>query len=61
MATETIQAKVDELSITFDDYTPEARRRHEGRSLFVGIHVPREFAKHLTLSSVITVGIEVTS
>lgn len=52
-----IETKVDELSIEFSDYTPEARRRHEGKSLFVGLHVPREFTKHLTLSSVVTITI----
>lgn len=52
-----IESKIAELSINFDDYHPEARAEHEGKSLFVGLHVPIEFAKHLTLSSVVTVTI----
>lgn len=59
MAVHSIVTKVSELSVDFDDYTPEARERHEGKSIFVGVHVPIKYAKHLTLSSVIGVDITV--
>lgn len=60
MAVHSIIAKVSELSVDFDDYAPEARERHEGKSIFVGVHVPIKYAKHLTLSSSVGVDIFVT-
>jgi hypothetical protein len=50
-----IGAKVSELSTNFDDYHPESRAVHEGKSLFVGVHVPIRYAKDLRLSTVLTV------
>ena len=60
MSTERITTRVSEMSINFDDYTPEARRKYEGTHMFVGVHVPIEMAPHLTLSTDVVVEIEVT-
>ena len=57
----SVATKVDELSIQFDDYTPEARERYEGTHFFVGLHLPIEYAKHFTLSTQVTVVAEVTA
>lgn len=51
----TYQAKVDELSISFEDYTPDARAKYDGTHVFVGIHLPIEAARALTCSTLLTV------
>lgn len=61
MAVQFIRAKVDELSINFDDYTEAAREKYEGTHVFVGVHVPIAFAEHLTCSTVLSVGIETSA
>lgn len=56
----TIKAKVSTLSTYYGDYPAEMRAKYEGTHMYVGVHIPIEYAKHLTLSAEVTVGIEVT-
>lgn len=60
MSTERVIARIGEMSINFDDYVPEQRRKYEGTHMFIGVHVPREYAKFLTLSTDVVVEIDVT-
>ncbi|MFJ9387761.1 hypothetical protein ACIRON_03005 [Nocardioides sp. NPDC101246] len=58
---EIVTARVSTLSIDFSDYTEAQRAKYEGTHVYVGLHVPIEYVKHLTLSTDVTVGIEVES